>query len=338
MNLLERYISAVGSKIWGKNRKDIESELRSILLDALDEKTEGREATEEDVVELLREFGHPSEVAGRYNLDKKYIIGPQLYDLYIMIIKIVCIAVPIGLTIGTIVDIMQSQQVINNLFWEIFLIVPKCFSALVSAVGLITIIFTFIEKTAVIKNENLSLTNKDWDPRKLPEAVKEHDVVKRYSKIISILFIVLVLIILNFFSDKIGIYYGSGIGRGWNFVPIFSQGVLSKFIPLWSTLLILKLVLNVILIKDGRWKKSTRIYNILILAADIIIFAMLISIPDFINTNAIFLKNPSSVQELLPAINVFEKFFKFGLLFIFIPMFFEIGKETAALIKHWQAD
>jgi len=338
MNLLDRYISAVGSKIWGKNRKDIESELRSILLDALDEKTESREATEEDVAELLRDFGHPSEVAGRYNLDKKYIIGPELYDLYMLIIKIVCIAVPIGLTIGILVDIMQSQQLIDNLFWEIFLIVPKCFSALVSAVGLITIIFGLIEKTAVIKQEDLSLTNKDWDPRKLPEAVREHDEVKRYSKIIGILWIVLVLIILNFFSDKIGVYYGSGTGRGWSFVPIFSQGVLSKFVPLWSISLVMKLVLNMVLIKEGRWKKKTRIYNILILIADVIIFAMLISTPDFININTVFLKNPSLEQELLPAINIFEKFFKLGLIFIFIPMFVEIGKEIAALIKHWRAD
>lgn len=338
MNLIEKYISAVGSKIWGKNRKDIESELRSILLDTLDEKTEGREATEEDVVELLREFGNPAEVASRYNSDKKYIIGPQFYDLYMLIIKIVCIAVFVGLTIGTSVDIMQSQQGINSLFGEVIFIIPKCFSAIVSAVGMVTIIFALIEKSAIVKDEDLSLTNKEWDPRKLPQQVKEHDEVKRYSKIINIVFIVIVLIILNFFPDKIGIYYGSSARESWNFIPIFSKGVLDKFIPLWSIFLIMKLVLNVILIKKGRWKKSTRIFNILILIGNIIVFAMLIATPDFININTIFLQNPSLEQELLPVITMFEKFFRYGLLFIFIPMVIEIGKEIIALIKYWEVD
>lgn len=338
MKLIERYVSAVGSKIWGKNRKDIESELRSSLLDTLEEKTEGREASEEEVVELLREFGDPSEVASRYNSDKKYLIGPQLYDLYMLIIKIVCIAVSIGLTISIVVDIMKSQQQFNTLVWEAIYIVPKYFSTLVSTVGLITIIFALIEKSAIVKEEDLSLKNKTWNPRKLPEVVKDYDEVKRYSKIIGILFIVLILIILNFFPDKIGIYYGASARSNWEFVPIFKDGILAKFIPLWSILLLLKLTLNVLLIKDGRWRKSTRIFNVLILIGNIIVFAMLITRQDFININAILMKNPSLEQELGSVINIFEKFFRYVLIFSFIPMFIEIGKQIVTLVRYWNVD
>ena len=58
MSLLERYLSEIARRLPKRQREDVRKELRSALSDALDGRVEG-EANEDEVVELLREFGSP---------------------------------------------------------------------------------------------------------------------------------------------------------------------------------------------------------------------------------------------------------------------------------------
>ncbi len=79
MNLIDKYIVEVGKYLPRKNRADIEAEIRSTLEDMLDErKPADGPADEATVMELLKEYGSPREVAATYKTHQ-YLIGPRLF-------------------------------------------------------------------------------------------------------------------------------------------------------------------------------------------------------------------------------------------------------------------
>ena len=82
MELINRYVEAVGSRITAPRRNEIEAELRAAILDAL----EARNATpdsETDVMAVLAEFGAPEAVAAEYEPSRRYLIGPELYPEFL---------------------------------------------------------------------------------------------------------------------------------------------------------------------------------------------------------------------------------------------------------------
>lgn len=92
MDLVERYIEAV--KFWlPKNlRDDIAAELREDIHSQIDEaeREKGRPLTEDEVSAILKARGAPLSVASRY-LPQRSLIGPELYPLYIFVLKIVAV-------------------------------------------------------------------------------------------------------------------------------------------------------------------------------------------------------------------------------------------------------
>ena len=101
MKWVDRYISEVGDRLPAKQRTDIETELRSLILDALEGRT-GKtvDFSEEDELAVLQEFGRPEEVAQRYAGTPRYLIGPRLYPTYLVVLRILFIVGLIGTTFG----------------------------------------------------------------------------------------------------------------------------------------------------------------------------------------------------------------------------------------------
>ena len=86
MELVNRYVHQVGRRLPKRLRDDVKVELRSLLLDALEERT-GLEASnetafsEDDQVAILEEFGPPAQMAAKYQPQPRHIIGPKVYNL-----------------------------------------------------------------------------------------------------------------------------------------------------------------------------------------------------------------------------------------------------------------
>ena len=83
MDLLERYLQAVGQYLPEKSRADTLAELRANLLEQMDDRAEalGRPLEVSDVAEILREHGKPEGVAMRY-LPQRSLIGPTIFPFY----------------------------------------------------------------------------------------------------------------------------------------------------------------------------------------------------------------------------------------------------------------
>ena len=80
MDLIERYLAAIGRQLPAKQAVDIESELREALLSRQEERESelGRPLTRQDIEALLLEFGHPLVVAARYR-NTQQLIGPEIF-------------------------------------------------------------------------------------------------------------------------------------------------------------------------------------------------------------------------------------------------------------------
>src|SRR5512147_1988535 len=93
MNLIDKYIAEVGKHLPRKNRADIEAEIRSTLEDMLEEWSQGKGSADEAMVlEILKEYGSPREVAAKYKTHQ-YLIGPRLFPTFEMVLRIVLIVV-----------------------------------------------------------------------------------------------------------------------------------------------------------------------------------------------------------------------------------------------------
>jgi hypothetical protein len=83
MDLLERYLQAVGQYLPARGKSDTLAELRANLLAEMDGRAEevGRPLNESEVAAVLEKHGSPGAVAARY-LPRQSLIGPALFPLY----------------------------------------------------------------------------------------------------------------------------------------------------------------------------------------------------------------------------------------------------------------
>src|SRR5699024_8330363 len=91
VDIIDRYIYAVTKKLAPTERKDVELELHELINEMIASRVNGSNATEEDIRDILLELGHPNKLASKYRSNEKFIIGPELYDSYILILKIALI-------------------------------------------------------------------------------------------------------------------------------------------------------------------------------------------------------------------------------------------------------
>jgi hypothetical protein len=83
MDLLERYLQAVGQYLPAKGKNDTLAELRANLLAEMEGREEelGRPLNEAEIAAVLEQHGRPVVVASRY-LPQHFLIGPGLFPLY----------------------------------------------------------------------------------------------------------------------------------------------------------------------------------------------------------------------------------------------------------------
>jgi hypothetical protein len=88
MELLERYLQAIGQYLPAKGKADTLAELRANLLAEMEGREEelGRALTQGEVSDVLEKHGPPVLVAMRY-MPQQYLIGPGLFPIYWFTLK-----------------------------------------------------------------------------------------------------------------------------------------------------------------------------------------------------------------------------------------------------------
>lgn len=160
MDLIERYLAAVGRNLPSKSAPDIKAELRDLLLSRVEEREaeRGRALDRADMEALLVEFGHPLEVAARYRTTQ-HLIGPEVYPFWWASVKLM-LAIVAGVYLVLIVLAGIEQKSPD----EFNRAVPSVWYVVVYLFGMITLAFMGFErfgKTAFLRR---------WKPRNLPPA------------------------------------------------------------------------------------------------------------------------------------------------------------------------
>lgn len=193
MNLIDRYIHEVGRYIPRRKRGDILDELRSLLVDTLEDRF-GEAPTDSQVEDLLREFGRPRDVATSYYPQSQYLVGPTLYPLFQMVAWIVVAAVLGAQVLALMIGVFLAGESFSVL---------EVLSSLVNSVpvslGWVLITFMILQYF----DAKPYLEEESWDPMKLPE-IKPEQEIDRGETIIGLVFGILFLALVVFFPQWIG--------------------------------------------------------------------------------------------------------------------------------------
>ena len=250
MELVDRYIYEVGRHLPRKSRADIQTELRSLILDSL-ENTPSENLGEDRVASVLREFGPPQEVAASYWPKHNYLIGPDLYPLFRLVTVIVLLAVLGSLLLAMGIGAFFSPEPVVSMEPQaVIKFLAEIFGSLMSTFGALVLTFAILQRF----NVRPELDDREWDPESLPEIV-EDDQVKRTETVIGMAFALVILAILWFFPNIVGFTISWG-------QEIIVNPVIVENIPLISIALMLGIGLDLVLLGQGHWTMGTRLAKI----------------------------------------------------------------------------
>ena len=247
MELIDRYVYEVGRHLPRKNRADIQVELQSTLVDALEARVQG-EPSQGDVVELLKEFGPPQKVAASYWPQGQYLIGPSLFPLFRMVVGIVVTVFIIVQLVLLGIAMVFNQEILT--FLSVLDIFSEMIGSAFTAFSIVVIVFAVLQRFDVRPDT----VDADWDPRELPQ-VEEVDTVSRAGTVAEITFSLVIIAILLFLPDKIGVVISPGM-------QIILNPVIRNYIPMIILSISLGIALDVILLWRGRWETGTRLAKI----------------------------------------------------------------------------
>ncbi len=280
-NLVDKYVFEVGQRLPKKNRADIEAEIRSLIQDTLESRSQstGRPVDETLAVEVLKEFGPPEKMAEAYQ-PTRYLIGPRLFPSFILVMRIiltvllVVAAVRVGVTLGTAGINWQSTGD------TVLTIVLNMFQSAFSLLGSVVLIFALLEWFLIKKFKVQELET--WDPNKL-KGEKQEDRVEPVGQVVGIVFTILVIVLLNFFPNMIGISFN---GSQWIQGPVLND-VFFRYLPFINVILGLSIVKDLVLLRQGNHTKFTRWFAIGLSLCNIILASIILKGPSILDQSAI---------------------------------------------------
>lgn len=175
MDLVERYIEAI--KFWLPKhlKEDIAAELREDIHSQIEEveREKGRKLTNEEISDLLKARGAPLAVASRY-LPQRYLIGPEIFPVYILVLKIVALICFIPPVIAWIWAAFSPTG-----SWPGVFATPV--NSLLVSFAIVTVIFAVIEHKGINPAKLAS-----FNPMSLPPVIR-HGRIQRSDAVADII-------------------------------------------------------------------------------------------------------------------------------------------------------
>lgn len=280
MNILNAYLEEIRHHLPPKNRDDIIAEIRSVLIDMIEERNPnpGTDPGEALVKTVLKEYGSPKQVARQYG-SQRQLIGPQTFPVYLQVLKIVLIVVTALNVLGVVIAAVSGSAGESGLFITLLETFGGLFSSLFTAFGIVTLSFILIERFAL--EEFKAEVEQDWSLDDL-EIVEDTARVKISELAVEITLGIIFILLINVYLDRIGIYYISD--GSWVSTPILNENIL-RYIPWVTAITVLDIALNLYLIRKGIWDVSASIAKVAINVFKIVVIAAIIIGPAFITIN-----------------------------------------------------
>ena len=284
MRIIDLYVCEVGKKLPPKNRSDIEAELKSTLMDMLEDRAQKTQqvADESMAKEMLKEYGSPETVAATYQ-PAKYLIGPRLFPTFMTILKIVLFA--LGIASVVVLGIRLGQ--IGLAFPESAVLLGESFLGLIQAAiqafGTLVIVFVLVERYTPASKEIKS----EWEPEDLLK-IEEPNRMNKVEVILSIVFATIGIVIFNFYPELIRLYQmQDGV---WTSFPILTETFFSYLLFL-NIIWILEIILHGLVLRDDEWTKATRLFEIGISILNIVLLIVMVAGPSIVQLPLDWMRN-----------------------------------------------
>lgn len=278
MDLIDRYIYAVIRYLPPRQRPDIEKELRSLIEDMLEQATCGQKPQKADIEAVLLELGEPGKLADNYRGTSRFLISPLYFDLYWLILRIVLIASGGGVLIATAISLAANPPVTP---WSALgEILGSVYNVLLGAFGMVTLIFALVERFGDHGQAEISKFKDNWHPSQLPQRPVSALIIKRSEPVVSIVFLVIAMILINVNLDMIGVYYfsnGSSV-----MMPLFSDYI-HQFLPWINLSIALAILVEAVKIFTGRWTFSLLVGSLVQKTIGLVIGLQMFASPKIFN-------------------------------------------------------
>lgn len=324
-----RYVYAATRFLPGKQRKDAQLELSSLIGDMLEERTAGRAAVEKDIDVVLTELGRPGSFFSKSAGEESYLIGPQLYSCYRQVVCILLAAQAGGITIATLVlTLLGSYSGWGSVWFWVSALVSSTFVGW----GFVTLLFSLAQWRGGKLKANLS--HRPWNLADLPTVPANREKISQTESIVNIVFTVLAMLLFTVFSN----YFAANITLGGTnahlVIPLFEEANLRAALPFILGSFLIAIAREVFCLLEGRY---TRRLAIVTVGADVLSLACwcvaLLVYPIF---NTAFTMNLVTVlPELAPVIWVFANLPQ---VFLGILIFAHFLDCTTSIWRAWRYD
>jgi hypothetical protein len=254
MNLLERYLHAVGQYLEAGTREDVLAELRVNLLAEMDARAEEleRPLTEGEIAAILQAHGQPMLVAARY-LPQRSLIGPGIFPVYLLTLRKAAPFVVLIYVLARALSLVFADSG-TDLAEGIGLSLLQLIPTLLLFWGIVTMVFAILEFAQWQYGKSASANA--WNPTKLPAVPQMRRAKKSLSSRVADL-VVHCLWMLYVFAIPSHPYLILGPGA------LFLRMLLIGFAPVWHVfyvalvvLLVVQLALKILVLfnESERWK------------------------------------------------------------------------------------
>ncbi|MFA1822907.1 hypothetical protein ACDX78_22615 [Virgibacillus oceani] len=281
MEMIDRYVYAVTKRLPEAQRKDVSDELLGLIEDMLDERVQGRKTTDKDVEKVLLELGPPKRLAQKYRGTKKYIIGPELYDFYVLVLKIALISVVAGFTAVFVIQVILNPM--NMLDYFIDYIVSFFTAIIPNVIGWTTLGFALAEYFSEGELSKVKV-DKEWHPSNLAPIPDPKRQIKPSEPIIAIVVSVLLIVFFAASHEYFGIWAYQN-GEMANVISFLNESAYGSFLILIIIFFVFIVMKECLKLFYGRWTKSLVIYTAVINVISIGIIMVLVSGRSFWNPN-----------------------------------------------------
>lgn len=272
MEIVDRYVYAVTQRVPQQQRTDIEKELRGLIEDMLDDKQVEGETAEGSIEAVLLELGSPIELAAKYRGYKKYIIGPELYESYLIVVRIVLISIAIGLTVVLGIEIAVDPIAVQNPIKDYF---GTLISACMEGFAWVTIAFILIEHRGNnVAQKSIAGIKKEWKPSDLAPIPNEKSRIRRGRPIASIIFTMLFVMVFTFSTEYIGIIRLHG--ETTTVSSFLNPDVFRSYLPFIWVLALFIIIKEGIKLVTGRWTRSLILLQMVYIVASFLIAVIML--------------------------------------------------------------
>lgn len=269
MELIERYVRAVGERLHPSRRKGVEAELRSSILDALEARNAGPDS-EDDVVAVLLELGDPASVAAEYEPSRRYLIGPDLYPLFRRAVRVVLVTLAVAsafgfvasLLVGGLADFRAGELLVDAL--------GLALRAAVVAMAVLVAVFVWLERREIRLPRRMLPQGGGWDPRSLPSR-RTADRVPRSEAVVGLLATAVVLVIVGGIGQ---VAREAGPHVAAPLRPLIERDVVGNVWLLQMALVVSALAYAFALVQ-GRWRSYTRAMRLIADVIGVFVFTRL---------------------------------------------------------------